>query len=114
MLSHSDSPGSTESPSGLAFFTPEDLQRAEEAGDMDPDANILNLRPDPVQFVALLKSLERADIVSQIFVRLLDAYREAKTDEDVDPTRYDNGFPISSLPRIYAQPSGHLYIFRSL
>ena len=112
MPSHSDSPGSTESPGGLAFFTPEDLQRAEEAGDMDPDANILNLRPDPVQFVALLKSLERADIVSQIFVRLLDAYREAKT-EDVDPTRYDNGFPISSLPRIYAQPPEHLYIFRS-
>ncbi|KAI0702915.1 hypothetical protein BC835DRAFT_1263578 [Cytidiella melzeri] len=71
----------------LALFTPNDLQRAEEQGELDVDANILDLRPDPYHFVAFLKSLNRVDIVSDMFVRLLDAYRESKDAKDSDPLR---------------------------
>ena len=69
------------------MFTPEDLRRAEESGELDIDANILSLRPDPSQLIAFLKSLDRADISSEIFVRLLEAYRETKTVKDSDPTK---------------------------
>ncbi|KAF7790090.1 hypothetical protein EIP86_001040 [Pleurotus ostreatoroseus] len=72
---------------GLTLFTPEDLKRAEESGELDIDANILNLRPDPSQFIAFLKSLDRANLSSEIFVRLLEAYRETKTVKDSNPTK---------------------------
>ena len=71
----------------LAFFTPDDLKKAEEGGALDVDANFLGLRPDPVHFVAFLKSLERPDASSEIFVRLLEGYRELKSDDDGDPLR---------------------------
>ena len=71
----------------LAFFTPDDLKKAEEGGALDVDANFLRLRPDPVHFVAFLKSLERPDVSSEIFVRLLEGYRELKSDDDGDPLR---------------------------
>lgn len=70
------------------MFTPEDLKRAEETGQMDVDANILDLRPDPTIFVRYLKSLDRVEVSSELFVRLLEAYRETKSDTDSDPTRY--------------------------
>ena len=70
------------------MFTPEDLRNAEESGEFDFDANILNLRPDPAHFVTLLKSLDRSDIASELFVRLLEAYRECKYTADADPMRY--------------------------
>ena len=69
------------------MFTPEDLKRAEESGDFDVDANFLGLRPDPAHFVRFLKTLERTDVASELFVRLLEAYRESKADSDSDPTR---------------------------
>ena len=72
----------------LHMFTPEDLRRAEETGEFDIDANILNLRPDPAHFVTFLKSLDRSDVVSDSFVRLLEAYRESKAAGDADPMRY--------------------------
>lgn len=71
----------------LSMFTPEDLMRAEEAGEFDVDANILHLRPDPVHFVTFLKSLDRSDVVAELFVRLLEAYRECKATVDADPMR---------------------------
>ncbi|GJE84525.1 RTP1-C1 domain-containing protein [Phanerochaete sordida] len=71
----------------LSMFTPEDLQRAEETGEFDMDANILQLRPDPAHFVAFLKSLDRSDIVGELFVRLLESYRESKTSLEADPMR---------------------------
>ncbi|VDC05160.1 unnamed protein product [Peniophora sp. CBMAI 1063] len=70
-----------------ALFTPEDLKRAEESGEFDADANFLDLRPDPAHFVRFLKSLERTDVASELFVRLLEAYRESKANSDGDPTR---------------------------
>lgn len=69
------------------MYTPEALKRAEESGDFDIDANILDLRPDPAQFVRYLKSIERVDMSSELFVKLLAAYRESKTDADADPLR---------------------------
>ena len=70
------------------MFTPEDLKRAEEAGELDADANLFDLRPDPARFVRYLKSIERSDISSELFVRLLEAYREVKAQTDSDPLRY--------------------------
>lgn len=71
----------------LALFTPDDLKKAEESGALDVDANFLGLRPDPVHFVAFLKSLDRPDAASEIFVRLLEGYQELKSDSDGDPLR---------------------------
>lgn len=71
----------------LSLFTPEDLQRAEESGEFDLNANILNLRPDPTHFTPFVKSLDRSDMASELFVRLLEAYRESKAARDADPLR---------------------------
>ena len=71
----------------MALFTPDDLKKAEENGALDVDANFLGLRPDPVHFVTFLKSLDRPDAASEIFVRLLEGYRKLKSDHDGDPLR---------------------------
>ncbi|KAI0076623.1 hypothetical protein K474DRAFT_1662644 [Panus rudis PR-1116 ss-1] len=71
----------------LSLFTPEDLRKAEEAGEFDVNANILQLRPDPVHFVRYLKLLNRSDVSGEIFVNLLEAYRQAKSVSDADPMR---------------------------
>ncbi|OSX60155.1 hypothetical protein POSPLADRAFT_1066562 [Postia placenta MAD-698-R-SB12] len=71
----------------LSLFTPEDLKRAEEEGELDVDSNLLDLRPDPMRFVRFLKSIERSDISSELFVRLLEAYKEVKAEADADPLR---------------------------
>ena len=73
--------------SPIALFTPEDLRRAEENGELDPDANLLDLRPDPAHFIRYIKSLDRVDLSSEFFVRLLEAYREIKAERDGDPMR---------------------------
>ncbi|KAG9219333.1 hypothetical protein CCMSSC00406_0001743 [Pleurotus cornucopiae] len=95
-LIHSDRPGwrvdieghierleTAEEPTGLSLLTPEDQADVEE---MDETANILNLFPDPAHFVRFLKTIDRSDITSDLFVRLLEAYREAKA-SDEDPLR---------------------------
>jgi hypothetical protein len=71
----------------LSLFTPESLKQAEERGDLDADANFLGLRPDPVHFVYFLKTLDRTDVASELFVRLLEAYRANKATQDADPKR---------------------------
>jgi hypothetical protein len=70
------------------MLTPEDFKQAMEGGDMNPDANLLDLRPDPSHFVRFVRSLGRVEMSSELFVRLLRAYGETKSDEDSDPTRY--------------------------
>lgn len=72
----------------LSMFTPENLKRAEATGEMDVDANILDLRPDPAVFARYMKSADRVDISSELFARLLEAYRESKEDTEADPMRY--------------------------
>lgn len=71
----------------LSLFTPEELKRAEESGELDVDSNLLDLRPDPVHFIGLLKSINRSGVSSEIFVRLLEQYREIKADSEADPLR---------------------------
>ena len=76
-----------EKDSSLALFTPDDLKKAEEIGALDVDANFLGLRPDPTHFVDFLKSLDRPDVASEVFVRLLEGYRDLKADSESDPLR---------------------------
>lgn len=71
----------------LSLFTPESLKQAEEAGELDVDANILGLKPDPVHFVKFIGSLKRADVSSELFVRLLEGYRELRSHADADPLK---------------------------
>lgn len=78
---------SQEKNSSLAFFTPDDLKKAEKSGALDVDANFLGLRPDPTQFVDFLISLDRLDVASEIFVRLLEGYRDLKANKESDPLR---------------------------
>ena len=71
----------------LSLFTPESLKQAEEAGELDIDANVLGLKPDPVRLVHFVKSISRADVSSELFVRLLEGYRELRIHADADPLR---------------------------
>ncbi|KAJ7180037.1 hypothetical protein C8R43DRAFT_384856 [Mycena crocata] len=64
----------------LSLLTPAD-------DDIDLDTNILDLYPDPTHFVRFLKSVQRPDISSDLFVRLLESYRDSKAETDGDPTR---------------------------
>ena len=76
-----------ENDTSLALFTPDDLEKAEASGALDIDANFLGLRPDPSHFVDFLKSLDRPDVASEVFVRLLEGYRNLKADSESDPLR---------------------------
>jgi hypothetical protein len=76
-----------EKESSLAFFTPDNLKKAEESGALDVDANFLDLRPDPTHFVDFLVSLDRPDVTSDVFVRLLEGYRDLKANKESDPLR---------------------------
>jgi hypothetical protein len=76
-----------ENDSSLALFTPDDLKKAEENGAFDVDANFLGLRPDPSHFFDILKSLDRPEVASEVFVRLLEGYRNLKADSESDPLK---------------------------
>jgi hypothetical protein len=69
------------------LLTPEALRRAEETGELDFDSNLLNLRPDPIYFAHFLKSIDRTDVASEIFVNLLETYRSMRNGIDDNPTR---------------------------
>jgi len=72
----------------LSIFTPEVLEEAEKSGKFDIDSNLLDLRPDPAHFVGFLKAINRPEVSSSLFVRLLEAYRGVKSDGEGDPLRY--------------------------
>ncbi|TDL29980.1 hypothetical protein BD410DRAFT_817858 [Rickenella mellea] len=59
--------------------------------EIDVDSNPLNLRPDPAMFIRFIKSVDREDVASELFVRLLDAYQEDQKVksgvEEEDPIR---------------------------
>lgn len=78
----------TELPISLSLLTPDRLPRDVNLDDPNFDANIFDLYPDPLHFVNLLKSIDREDISSDLFVRLLEAYREAKSHSNGDSLRY--------------------------
>lgn len=79
---------SSEQPSALSLLTPEDLRRVTEDDDLDLDSNILDLYPSPVHLVRILKAIDRSDISSQIFVKLLEMYRGLKSESESDPMQY--------------------------
>ncbi|KAF9055058.1 hypothetical protein BDZ89DRAFT_1055678 [Hymenopellis radicata] len=66
----------------FALFTPQSRREAEDAGEFDPDANVMEVYPDPAQFVALLKRVGRVDVVGELFVRCLEAYRATRKEDD--------------------------------
>ncbi|KAI5893359.1 ARM repeat-containing protein [Schizophyllum commune H4-8] len=68
----------------LSMLTPVDREKLDE---LDINANILDLYPDPAHFVQFLQSIDRNDIAAELFVRLLEAYRQSKTRSEQDPTR---------------------------
>lgn len=49
--------------------------------------NFLDLYPDPAHFVQYIKSLDRLDMASELFVRLLELYYSVDTEPDTDPSR---------------------------
>ncbi|KZT36688.1 hypothetical protein SISSUDRAFT_1049524 [Sistotremastrum suecicum HHB10207 ss-3] len=55
--------------------------------DPDINSNPLDLRPDPFQLVQALKQIGRAEISSQLFIRLLEHYQEAEQSEEGDPLK---------------------------
>ena len=74
-------------PASLALFTPESLKQAEDAGEFDVDSNMLGLKPSPFQLVRFIKDLRRTDVSSELFVKLLEGYRELRKQSDADPLR---------------------------
>ncbi|KAF5364260.1 hypothetical protein D9756_000652 [Leucocoprinus leucothites] len=77
----------TERLASLSLLTPEQMPESVDLDDPDFDANIFDLYPDPLDFVRLLKDIDRSDISSDLFVRLLEAYRGEKSQSDGDSLR---------------------------
>ena len=94
----------------LSLFTPQSLKEAEAAGEFDVDSNLLGLKPDPVRLVRFLKEIDRSDVSSDLFVQLLEAYRDSRTQKDSDPVKYV--FIPSILDRkTYTSLSGRCCIY---
>jgi hypothetical protein len=55
--------------------------------DSDVDTNLFDFYPDPAHFVDFLKTIERGDIVSDIFIQILESYRSLKSDANEDSMR---------------------------
>ncbi|KAI6047223.1 hypothetical protein EDC04DRAFT_2622339 [Pisolithus marmoratus] len=68
----------------LSFPSPEHFRGKEEHGEYD---DAFDLYPNPTHFVRYIKSLDRPDIKCELFVRLLEVYRSAKSDRESDPVR---------------------------
>ena len=64
------------------------MGEAEKNGELNIDSNLFDLRPDPAHFVGFLKMVNRPDVSSSLFVRLLEAYRAVKSENEGDPLRY--------------------------
>jgi hypothetical protein len=69
------------------MYTPKTLLHADDAGDFDPGANLMELQPDPKSFAVYVKSINRPDIASELFVRLLEGYQTSRSDVKGDPLR---------------------------
>jgi hypothetical protein len=50
------------------------------------DSNLLHLRPDPIHLVGLIKTLNRKEVASLFFIRLLSAEHDDSLSEE-DPMR---------------------------
>jgi hypothetical protein len=73
------------------MLMPKDIQDAHS----DVDTNLFDFYPDPAHFVDFLKIIERGDIVSDIFIQILESYRRMKSDANEDSMRcIRSTFPI--------------------
>ncbi|KAI6003949.1 hypothetical protein EDD15DRAFT_2457498 [Pisolithus albus] len=68
----------------FTLLSPNHSRGKEEFNEYD---DAFDLYPNPTHFVRYIKSLDRPEINCELFVRLLEAYRSAKTDRESDPTR---------------------------
>ena len=59
-----------------------------QPGDVSSDDNPFNLRPSPPYFASSMKATERSDLVSTIFVRLLEHYLTLKDDGSSNPLEW--------------------------
>lgn len=75
--------GRTKGPSSSSILMPKDIQDA----DSDVDTNLFDFYPDPAHFVNFLKTIERGDIVSDLFIQILESYRSLKSDANEDSMR---------------------------
>lgn len=66
---------------------PGDIKNVDDESD-DLDTNVFDLFPDPVHFVEFLKNIDRGDIASSIFIKLLENYRDMKGRTNEDPMKY--------------------------
>ncbi|KAF8165366.1 hypothetical protein B0H34DRAFT_793763 [Crassisporium funariophilum] len=73
------SPQSNREPDVRPILMPKDMQATEVADHSDVDTNLFDLYPDPVHFVEFLKMIDREDVASELFVKLLENYRDMKT-----------------------------------
>lgn len=64
----------------LDMLTPEDLKTANEQDSFD--ANLFDLYPDPNHFVQFLRSLNRDDVVPELFIKTLEAYHQSKSSKN--------------------------------
>ncbi|KAF9009097.1 hypothetical protein BDQ17DRAFT_1349522 [Cyathus striatus] len=71
----------------LTLLTPDALKDAEEQGEFEIDTNILGLYPDPFHFVQFLKNIDRSDISSDLFVKILEKYRDDRFKSGSEPIR---------------------------
>jgi len=62
---------------------PEERRRKGE----NEDGDAFDLYPDAAHFVQYIKSLDRSDINSELFVRLLEVYYSSHRDKESDPMR---------------------------
>ena len=77
-----DTRNRTKGPSS-SILMPNDIHDA----DSDVDTNLFDFYPDPAHFVDFLKTIERGDIVSDIFIQILESYRSLKSDANEDSMR---------------------------
>ncbi|KAF8524594.1 hypothetical protein BU17DRAFT_74714 [Hysterangium stoloniferum] len=70
----------------ISLETAAKLEEKSMDDEVDIESNPFNLRPDPLQFVVFLKGLDRKDVSSEIFVKLLTEYRDLK-ENDEQPMR---------------------------
>lgn len=75
-------PSGVEPPS-FSLMMPDD--RNEEKEEFNLDSNLFNLYPDPAHFVQFLKEADRGDVSSDLFVTLLEKYRDQRLHPSSDP-----------------------------
>lgn len=84
---------SADKASGPSLILPGyDQEEAEE--DFNEDLNLFNLYPDPIHFVQLIKLIDRGDIASSLFLKLLEDYRDMKGLSNADSMKFVNAISL--------------------